>query len=79
MTAYMGEAVEQSEGSQNWWIYWSHIRRYFYVYSYASGQLISKALQHKVRNNKDFVIKVKGFLSAGTAQSPKKYFCRSGD
>ena len=42
MSAYMGDFVEQSEGSENWWIYWGHIRSFFYVYSYASGLLISK-------------------------------------
>ncbi len=33
MKAYMGYFVEQSEGSQNWWVYWNHIRYFFYVYS----------------------------------------------
>ncbi len=39
MAAYMGNAVLQSEGSENWWVYWNHIRYFFYVYSYASGLL----------------------------------------
>ncbi len=78
MSGYMGDAVEQSSGSQNWWVYWSHIRSYFYVYSYASGQLISKALQNMVRRDKSEISKVKKFLSAGLSESPKKLFLDMG-
>ena len=78
MSAYMGNFVEQSEGSENWWIYWSHIRYFFYVYSYASGLLISKVMQSKVRENKEFISKVKEFLSAGRSKSPKDIFLDLG-
>lgn len=78
MGAYMGDSVELSKGSENWWIYWSHIRTFFYVYSYANGLLISKAMQFKVKENKEFVQKVKEFLSAGTSLSPKKIFSNMG-
>ncbi|MEI7742022.1 MAG: M3 family oligoendopeptidase [bacterium] len=78
MAAYMGDAVTQDPGSENWWVYWSHIRRFFYVYSYASGLLISKSLQHSVRADKKFIGKVKEFLSAGTCESPKDIFARLG-
>ncbi len=76
MSAYMGEAVEQSEGAQNWWVYWSHIRSFFYVYSYASGLLISKSLQGAVKEDASFVEKVKEFLSSGTSDSPKNIFAK---
>jgi len=78
MSAYMGDAVEQSPGSQNWWVYWSHIRSFFYVYSYASGQLISKALQNMVRQDKTAIAQVKKFLSAGLSKSPKELFLDMG-
>ncbi len=78
MGAYMGPAVEQSAGSENWWIYWSHIRTFFYVYSYASGLLISKSLQAMVGNDHAFVAKVKEFLSAGSSKSPKEIFLALG-
>ena len=78
MSAYMGKYVEQSKGSENWWIYWSHIRNFFYVYSYASGLLISKAMQKKVKNNPKFIKEVKGFLSAGLSDSPKNIFKKIG-
>jgi len=78
MSAYMGETVEQSPGSQNWWVYWSHIRNFFYVYSYASGLLISKSLQSMVRQDKRSIEKVKKFLSAGLSESPKDLFTDMG-
>ncbi len=78
MAAYMGNAVLQSEGSENWWVYWNHIRYFFYVYSYASGLLISKSLQNSVKQDPSFIHKVKEFLSAGLSDSPKNIFSRLG-
>lgn len=78
MASYMGDAVEQSKGSENWWVHWHHIRNYFYVYSYASGLLISKALQANVKRDKSYIEKVKDFLSAGTSDSPKNIFLKLG-
>lgn len=78
MISYMGSAVEQSEGSQNWWIYVSHFRNMFYVYSYAFGLLVSKALQRKVKEDKHNIEKVKTFLSSGSIASPKEIFSNLG-
>jgi len=74
MNAYMGDAVEQSKGSQNWWIYVEHFRYFFYVYSYASGLLISKYLQQEVRKDPKFITCVREFLSKGSSDSPKNIF-----
>lgn len=76
MSEYMGNAVEQPDWARNWWIYWSHIRSFFYVYSYASGLLISKAMQNMVKQNSREIEKVKTFLSAGTSDSPKNIFAK---
>ncbi|HEY4525521.1 MAG TPA: M3 family oligoendopeptidase [Candidatus Paceibacterota bacterium] len=78
MADYMGEAVEQSPGSENWWVYWSHIRSFFYVYSYATGLLISKSLQAQVRGDKTRIEGVKKFLSAGISKSPQDIFADLG-
>ncbi len=78
MAAYMGDAVEQSPGSENWWVYWSHIRMFFYVYSYAGGLLISKSLQRSVKDDPEFIGKVKEFLAAGLSDSPKNIFIKLG-
>lgn len=78
MASYMGDAVLQNDGTQNWWVYWSHFRSFFYVYSYASGLLISKALQSKVKQDPKFIVQVKQFLSAGSSDSPKNIFKKLG-
>ena len=78
MASYMGDSVEQSPGSENWWVYWGHIRSFFYVYSYASGLLISKSLQNSAKEDPRFIGKVKDFLSAGLSDSPKNIFLRLG-
>lgn len=78
MKRYIGPSVKKTKGTENWWIYWSHIRQFFYVYSYASGLLISKSLQASVKENPAFIEKVKEFLSAGTSDSPKNIFAKMG-
>lgn len=78
MLAYLGDSVQFDEGHKLWWIYWTHIRRPFYVYSYASGLLISKSLQKKVKDNPQFIKNVKQFLSAGTSKSTKDIFLDLG-
>ena len=78
MSAYMGEFIEQSPGSENWWVYWGHIRSFFYVYSYASGLLISRSLQNSVKENPLFIARVKDFLSAGLSDSPRTIFRNLG-
>lgn len=74
MSSYMGDYVEQSDGSENWWIYVVHFRYYFYVYSYSSGLLISKSLQASVKENPNNIENVKEFLASGLSNSPKKIF-----
>jgi oligoendopeptidase F len=74
MRSYMGKSVEQSPGAENWWVYWGHIRSFFYVYSYASGLLISKSLQNSVKQDPSFMGKVKEFLAAGLSDSPRNIF-----
>ncbi len=78
MISYMGNYVEQSPGSENWWSYISHFRSFFYVYSYASGLLISKSLQASVKKDPRFILKVKEFLSVGLSDSPKNIFKNLG-
>ena len=77
MKNYLGKSIDCSD-CDNWWIYWSHFRNRFYVYSYASGLLISKALQRKVRKDKNFIKEVKKFLAAGTSKKPEKIFSEMG-
>ncbi len=74
MKAYLGNAVAEDESMRNGWIYVSHFRRFFYVYSYASGLLISKALQKMVKSDKKNIVYVKRFMESGSTQSPRELF-----
>ena len=78
MLEYLGPKFESAKDINNGWVYWSHIRRFFYNYSYASGLLISKALQRNVRADKNYINKVKIFLANGLEKSPKNIFNEIG-
>jgi len=76
---YMGPAVEQSAGAENWWLYIPHFRDFFYVYAYTSGELISMSLQAKVKRDKIFIKEIKEkFLSSGTESSVSQKFASMG-
>lgn len=77
LSKYMGDSIDCSN-ADNWWMYVGHFRKPFYVYSYASGLLISKSMQQKVKENPKFVENVKNFLAAGTSKSPKNLFLDMG-
>lgn len=75
MHSYMGSAVSQDPGSENWWLYVGHFRLMFYVYSYASGDLISTALRAKVKQDPKFISEVKDkFLTRGLSRSAREMF-----
>ncbi len=76
--AYLGDAIEFRASAENWWIYVSHFRSFFYVYSYASGLLISKYLQASVRRDPAQIAMVKSFLATGRSRSPADTFRRFG-
>jgi len=74
MRAYLGDYVDKDEGMRYGWVYWSHLRRFFYVYSYASGLLISKYLQNKVKKDPSFIENFKYLLKSGSSKSPEDIF-----
>jgi oligoendopeptidase F len=74
MSAYLGPAVLMNEIDGNFFVTWGHIRRFFYVYSYAFGQLISKALHAEYKKDKKFIEKIEKFLNAGGSDSPENIF-----
>lgn len=78
MGAYLGPAVHLEREDGYFFAHWSHIRRFFYVYSYAYGQLISKALHEKLAKDPRFIEKVDGFLTSGESRSPYDIFKSCG-
>ncbi len=72
--SYLGDAFDLSLDDGYQFVNWSHIRRFFYVYSYAYGQLISKALYENWKKDKSYAAKIEKFLSSGASVSPKDLF-----
>lgn len=78
MKAYLGPVFKMQKIDGLNFITWSHFRRFFYVYAYSYGQIISRALNDKYKDNKDFGIQIKKFLSAGGSKSPDDIFKEIG-
>jgi len=73
MKSYIGE-VDLKEKDGYFFVGWPHIRYFFYVYSYAFGQLASKILYKKWEEDKSFIEQIKKFLSLGGSMSPEDIF-----
>lgn len=78
MSAYMGPAVLQDNDAENWWMYWSHFRSPFYVYSYASGLLLANGMRAIIRKDKERWKDIKKFFYTGTSKSPEQVFKEMG-
>jgi len=74
MSAYLGPTFDLRPEDGNFFVTWSHLRRFFYVYSYAFGQLVSKALYANYRKDKAYIKKIDAFMSAGGSDSPENIF-----
>jgi oligoendopeptidase F len=74
MKAYFGPVMEMTEEDGYFFVNWSHIRNFFYVYSYSFGCLVSKALYSKYQKDPSYLHKIKTFLSAGCSKSPRDIF-----
>lgn len=78
MAHYLGPVFELTPKDGNFFVTWSHIRRFFYVYSYAYGQLISKAMHRKLEKDPAYIEKVDEFLASGESRSPYDIFKSCG-
>jgi oligoendopeptidase F len=76
--SYMGPVFDIKDDDGYFFVTWSHIRRFFYVYSYAYGQLISRALFENWKKDNSYIEKIDQFLSAGKSMSPKDIFKNIG-
>ena len=76
--AYMGPTMKLRDEDGYFFITVPHFRYMFYVYSYAYGQLISRALVRRVQNDSAYIKQVDRFLSAGGSQKPEHIFADIG-
>lgn len=72
--AYMGPAVEVTEEDGLSFVYVGHFRNFFYVYTYAYGELMSNIMTQKYRENPAFVEKIDMFLTAGGSDTVENIF-----
>ena len=78
MHAYLGSTFKMIPDDGYMFASWDHIRRFFYVYSYAYGHIISQALLAKYYEDKSFWKKIEQFLVAGGNDSPENILKKIG-
>lgn len=78
LQSYLGDVFDVTDDDGYYFVNWSHIRRFFYVYSYAYGQLISRALFENWKKDKSYADKIEQFLSLGGSMSPEDIFKKVG-
>lgn len=78
MKAYLGPVFLMQPEDGYFFAHWSHIRRHFYVYAYAFGELVSDALYAKYKKDATYKNKIEEFLSAGGSASPEEIFASVG-
>jgi oligoendopeptidase F len=78
MQAYLGERFDLDIDDGYYFVVWPHIRRFFYVYTYAYGNLISETLHAKYKENDSYLDDIKQFLQAGSRKSPQDIFANIG-
>ncbi len=76
--SYLGNSFDIEDDDGLFFVTLSHIRSFFYVYSYAYGQIISKALLSKWKEDNSFKSKIEQFLKAGKSKSPEDIFKNIG-
>lgn len=72
--AYMGPAVEVTEDDGLSFVYVSHFRNFFYVYTYAYGELMSNIMTQKYQADPRYVEKIDAFLTAGGSDTVENIF-----
>ncbi len=72
--ASTGNVMDIQDEDGYFFVRWSHIRNFFYVYTYAYGQLISRALFENWKKDPGYAKKIEQFLSAGRSMSPEDIF-----
>lgn len=75
---YLGPQFDLTDLDGNFYVLWSHIRYYFYTYTYAYGNLISHALAQRVKQDPNYIQQIKQFLKAGGSATPKDIFKQIG-
>jgi oligoendopeptidase F len=72
--SYLGPIFDFTEDDGYFYVYISHLRRFFYVYTYSYGQIVSRALYENWLKDPSYKSKIEQFLSSGRSKSPEDIF-----
>ncbi|MEX0931334.1 MAG: M3 family metallopeptidase, partial [Candidatus Paceibacterota bacterium] len=78
LQAYLGDTYQITEDDGYCFVLWPHLRYVFYVYSYASGYIISRALFERYKKNPEYRESIMTFLSLGASMQPEDIFASIG-
>lgn len=76
--SFVGKTLDANDDDGYVFLTIPHFRYFFYVYSYALGQIISRSLCAKYKANNSFIEKVEEFLKSGQSASPRDIFLKTG-
>jgi oligoendopeptidase F len=72
--SFYGPAIALTDDDGYNFVGWNHTRYFFYIYSYAHGVLISRALYEKWKADPAYAVKIEQFLSSGRSGTTKDIF-----
>lgn len=78
MRSYLGPAVEITKEDGYIYVYWSHIRAGFYVYTYAYGQLVSSLMAQNYAKDNGYIEQIDTFLHSGSTDTVENIFKNIG-
>lgn len=78
LAAYLGKKVTVTEQDGYAYVYVPHFRMFFYVYTYAYGNLISNVLAERWRDDPSYIKDIDTFLTAGGSATPEDIFKNIG-
>jgi len=74
MKRYLGNDVIIAEEDGYSFVSWPHLRYFFYVYTYAFGAIVSRALYERCKRDSSYFAKVRQFMEAGASKSTADIF-----
>lgn len=74
MEAYLGKSVKVNPSDGYIYVYWSHIRYGFYVYTYTFGILMSNLMAARYHEDPGYIKEIDTFLTSGSSASVPDIF-----
>lgn len=78
LRAYLGKGVEVNNNDGYSYVYWSHLRYGFYVYTYAFGLLMSTIMADHYKEDPGYIQEIDRFLKAGKSDTVANIFASIG-